>query len=577
MQAQATARTGEHGTRCKGRGSVYLRDMVLSSAGVFVQPVQPGTGEEGFGYSDGSGVEDGLLRTIAGASDRTSRSLALKKGIVDWPTKYHLSPSRTNLLRPFGFLRKSARVLELGCGCGAITRYLGETCGCVDAVEGSVKRAQITRERCEDLDNVKVYVANFLNLQFDGRYDVVTLIGVLEYAAMFYPGHADSKEGAFIAALKLAASALKEDGVLVVAIENQIGLKYWAGCREDHTGTMFDGLHGYPRDDAAGPGPVTFTRNALTRMINQAGIGFTQYYFPLPDYKLPHSIIADGQAVREGSMYLHNWAATRFDEPSGTRAYLFAEPLLVRTICSAGLLGEMANSFLVVACKQPLASDDWVAKRYSTERRACFATETTLCGGEVPRMSKRFLYPGERQDRSSGFTVRELEEEWQAGDLLLFRFYEAMMDPKTLVPRLVRELRSLNATLLERKGKGTIDKQGYPLLKPSAFDFGPWNMVVNNGVLVLIDDEWEYDGTLAADYLMYRSAYNSIFWLDGYLTSKGLVKPGPEGLDSTVFAMVRIVYPDYDHARHEANRAFDKATQEYIHGLSDSVVASGAT
>ena len=56
-------------------------------------------------------------------------------------------------------------LLELGAGCGAVTRWLGEHFENVDTVEGSLARAQVARERCRDLDGVRVAAANFFDLE----------------------------------------------------------------------------------------------------------------------------------------------------------------------------------------------------------------------------------------------------------------------------------------------------------------------------------------------------------------------------------------------------------------------------
>ncbi len=551
-----------------------LREMVLNGTGLYIRP--DGGGAD-FAYTDGSEVERILLDTIMRASDRTSCSAELKAGIVDWPTRYHLSPSRCNLLRPLSEIGGEASLLELGCGCGALTRYLGETCRHVDAVEGSAMRARIARERCSDLRNVRVHVANFLDLEFEREYDVVTLIGVLEYAAVYFAVEPVSRDDPFLAVLRLAQSALKDDGVLVLAIENQIGLKYWAGCKEDHTAVIFQGIHGYPVNCGEKPGPETFSRRTLSHLLRRAGLDFADFYFPLPDYKLPHSIIADGEAVREGKFYLHNWWATGFDDLREQRAYLFSEPLASRTICRAGLMGEMANSFLVVASgnesrrshSSGTAADGsrWIARRYSTERRPCYATETTMheVGGEV-WISKRLLHPGARQGNTSGFRVKELDERWQPGDLLLFRFYEAFMDRQDVVARLLSEMSALEDLLVRCKGKGTRDEEGYPLLHGSAFDFGPWNVVDMDGRRVPIDDEWESDSEFSADYIMYRCMHNVLFWMQGYLAANGQMNPGPDALDQAILELLRALYPGYNEARHKKNMTLERRTQEYLHG-----------
>ena len=68
---------------------------------------------------------------------------------------------------------------------GAVTRYLGETGAEVLALEGSQRRATIARERTRDLQNVQVLAERFQDLKLAARFDVVTLIGVLEYASLF--------------------------------------------------------------------------------------------------------------------------------------------------------------------------------------------------------------------------------------------------------------------------------------------------------------------------------------------------------------------------------------------------------
>jgi hypothetical protein len=79
----------------------------------------------GITYSDGDEVERRLLDIINNASDLSVLSDELKPHCTDWPSLYHLSSSRANILRPFED-DLIGDVLEIGAGCGAITRYLGE-------------------------------------------------------------------------------------------------------------------------------------------------------------------------------------------------------------------------------------------------------------------------------------------------------------------------------------------------------------------------------------------------------------------------------------------------------------------
>ena len=106
-------------------------------------------------------------------------------------------------------------------------------------------------------------VGNFNDIVLEEKYDYITLIGVLEYAAYY----TDAKQP-FESFLKRISSYLKEDGKLLIAIENKFGLKYWAGTREDHTGKFFDGLEGYIDTESS---VRTFSKEGLKTIIANAG------------------------------------------------------------------------------------------------------------------------------------------------------------------------------------------------------------------------------------------------------------------------------------------------------------------
>src|ERR1035438_223740 len=114
-----------------------------------------------FSYSDGVEVEERLLSIVANAKDRGTFSQELAESICDWPGEYHFSRFRHCLVRPLD-LHAGDKVLELGCGCGAITRFLGEIGANVVAVEGSLARAHVAAERCRELSNVRVVVDDIL-------------------------------------------------------------------------------------------------------------------------------------------------------------------------------------------------------------------------------------------------------------------------------------------------------------------------------------------------------------------------------------------------------------------------------
>src|SRR5690242_5493516 len=102
--------------RARPAGNFYFRDMTgapykkNSSSGVWERE-----GDTRVGFSDGEEAEKHLRSVIGGAKDLSIDSEELPAGIIDWPSEYHLSPGRYNLLRPFD-LSSAKRILEIGCG-----------------------------------------------------------------------------------------------------------------------------------------------------------------------------------------------------------------------------------------------------------------------------------------------------------------------------------------------------------------------------------------------------------------------------------------------------------------------------
>lgn len=277
-------------------------------------------------YSDGD-IEDKIL-------DFCRRGLTFQQALEEddsWPVVYHLSPVRQNLLSWYPF-EKGCRILEIGAGCGAVTGVLCDHGGDVVANELSKRRAEILATRHKDRENLRVYVGNLNEIKFCKPFDVVTLVGVLEYAAKFTPGPRP-----YIDFLKKIKALIRPGGRLLIAIENRFGLKYWSGAPEDHTSLIFDGIEGYQRGTEA----RTFSRAELAEKIAFAGLKIEQFYYPMPDYKLPIQVFSDRHLPSRGDLESHvpNYHAGHFK--------LFDEDAAFEGIIDLGLFSFFANSFLV--------------------------------------------------------------------------------------------------------------------------------------------------------------------------------------------------------------------------------------
>jgi SAM-dependent methyltransferase len=254
----------------------------------------------GLDYSDGKVQERELGRILHEAPDRRWDAAGLAQNHNDWALDYHLSPLRANILRGL-MLKNRKTVLEVGAGCGAITRYLGDQGFRVDAVEGSAARAQLAALRCHGLEDVSVVRANINDLILPAAtYDLVLFVGVLEYAARFW-GDDSSAEFAVQKMLSQAVASLAPGGVILVAIENRIGAKYLCGFSEDHLGRPWAGVAGYPTVLGVDAGIRTFDSTQWAKLLESMTLKH-RFFYPLPDYKLPEALISEGAAMAPGAL-----------------------------------------------------------------------------------------------------------------------------------------------------------------------------------------------------------------------------------------------------------------------------------
>ncbi|WP_033436230.1 glycosyltransferase [Saccharothrix sp. NRRL B-16314] len=226
-------------------------------------------------YADGA--EDDVLARLRAAQDVSAGSAELAAGLTDWELTYHFSPQRTALLAPLD-VREGLRVLDVGCGSGVLTRALGEAGARVVGVEGTPTRAAAAAERCRDLPDVRIVTGDASGLSRHGTFDLALLCGVLEYSPVYGDGPA--------AMLADVTGALADDGVVVIAIENQLGIGYLLGQPEDHHAKAWMGLADYPA-----PGAKTWSRARLRAMLADAGLTAQRWLLPYPDYKLPRVIL----------------------------------------------------------------------------------------------------------------------------------------------------------------------------------------------------------------------------------------------------------------------------------------------
>ena len=493
---------------------------------VFVRP-----GEMGIGYVDGG--ESKLFTILDNIADKSTFSDEFLPYMEDWPTEYHLSRKRHLILRPFD-IKPGDRVLELGCGCGAITRYLAECGADVVSVEGEYARASVASKRCSGLDNVNVIVDNLLDLDIEGKFDWILMIGVFEYSQKF--GRSADKQQDY---LKVVKKYLTDDGSLITAIENKLGIKYLNGASEDHNSTIHYGTQDlYTNLDV-----TTWGRLELIDILNNGGFTENKFYGVFPDYKIPKIIFSSEiNEVLEfrAEEVLHYSKSLDY---SGNNERYYDESLALASFRKNGMLLDFSNSFLIcskLGSFENVPSKKILAYYFATNRKAehCTKTEFVVDQGKInitkqPLQIKKSKNPHPKISNPDG-SIYNLthshgkESTYQQGRLLSFEFTKAVWRKdfkliQDLVLTWTTHLKSnfnfYDRTTSERINIANLENRNLSdvLIDGNALDCGPHNLILGE-TTIAFDLEWSVDSPIPLSWVLerccthiYRRSYGGKF------------------------------------------------------------------
>lgn len=469
-------------------------------------------------YSDGDEVEEALLNIV--------KDGGVEKALQDndsWPILYHLSDMRENIVEWYPF-ESEAEVLEIGSGCGAISGVLCRKVKEVTCIELSKRRSLINAYRNKCFDNLSIKVGNFKDVKLNQKFDYITLIGVLEYAALYIGG-----ERPYEKMLLEMKKYLKPEGKIIIAIENKMGFKYLNGAKEDHVGQRFAGIEDY----RFYPNVRTFSKPELINMLNDCGFQNFNFYYPTPDYKLPDAIYTDNYMPPKGSVRIWN------QNYSETRVALYNDAIMADQICKDKVFDYFSNSFLVVV------NDKNEDIHFAHYRRGCkkeYQTRTTLLNiGGNRLIDKSYLCKIERK-----YDILKNMAEWSVllqkeypnvnylsptlskeGTSLQYEFIDGMnledevgqlvYNTKKMIKKykeLIKKYFAYNSEweedfVITDKYKvifgeicvSTPEKS----LKITNIDMALQNMILKNGKVYCFDFEWLFDFPIPYEYVIYRS------------------------------------------------------------------------
>ena len=415
-----------------------------------------------------------------------------------WELFYHLSSLRKAALSWYPF-RKGSRILEAGCGFGALTGALCETGGSVDAVDDNPVNAGAVRKRYAGRDNLRVICTDLREFQPKEPYDYIVFV-------------ADERKPVGLSLQEFFArldSLLAPDGRLLFGFVNADGLEY-------------------PGEEGEGicSGGIRLSKERAAAVAAEAGLSDIRFYYPVPDFGFTQAVYSDRWlpkgTIRDRVLFYNRAEAGSFQ---------MAEQIN-KVYDDAIRDGSFSrrNRVLLAECGREPGSCGVDGAVTSSDREKAYAFLTVI--REDGTVLKRALY--EEGALTAEGLLRNLEDLSRAGVRTVpasFAAHEAGGREGIVMPFLEKELlvdhiRSLINDAPEKAAdvfdmlyqeilkssppadrtalpKALSGAQG-PVLETGYIDMIPNNAFFDNGFPVFFDQEFTLKGCPAA-YILYRA------------------------------------------------------------------------
>ncbi|MDC0368880.1 class I SAM-dependent methyltransferase [Opitutales bacterium] len=248
-------------------------------------------------YRDTS--KDDLYSVINEIKEGTDWHTVVKRKFANsqpWLHDIITSPKRRKFIDEF-IKPNNLSVLDIGAGWGQFSIPLAK-CNRVCAIEPTPERLEFIRAISEQ-ENVKNNMfflgSDYLEVEFKKKFDLILSIGVIEWVGSFVD--LPSPEYAQTEFLKKAQSELKENGKLIIGIENRLGLKYLMGARDDHHGFEDVMIYGkefaknfFGEDYVDARKCLVHSLSDYKELLKKAGFQKTNFFVSVPDYKIIEKI-----------------------------------------------------------------------------------------------------------------------------------------------------------------------------------------------------------------------------------------------------------------------------------------------
>jgi len=231
-------------------------------------------------------------------------------------------------------LKEEQDILEIGIQTKEMTKMFCKKCNEVTTIEPNKEKA----EKIEKIENLQIIEKPLNKLELNNKYDIITLIGINERTKEIVGENLKLTD-----IIKLLEKYLKPEGKILIAVDNKFGLRFFAGDPENILNRKFESLIGYNNE----PEKIeTFTKSRLERILKENGYK-TNFYYPLPDYRMPNVIFSDKQLPNYTNIDKYTPYHTEKSDILINEIDVFREILK----SDEDMFTFFTNSFLIEACR----------------------------------------------------------------------------------------------------------------------------------------------------------------------------------------------------------------------------------
>ena len=339
------------------------------------------------------------------------------------------------------------------------------------------------------------------------QYDYVVLLGTLEYAHKLFSGDNPKEQ-----LMEYVKKHLKEDGKVLLAVNNKIGIKTDCERQQENKDNKKLG------------------RKELEDLLNMCDFKYYKFYYPLSDYETTNVIFTDEFLPNQESIVrniaLHEEEDFVFQSENETWFYLLEQ--------DKNLFKLFANSYFVECSKKEFPDNQIEFVSFSNMRKPEYSIKTVIQGDRVYKTAGNVKAKEHIENvknnidtiKQLGFQTLDSYEE----DVIISQYQKDKESVDNIIVNKIQEGKKEEAIqLITRFFQEIKDKLVASRTQENVFDkyviayepeqiknltftkYGLWDLIFQNAFYIdeqffFYDQEWMEEG-IPIEYIFYRSIF----------------------------------------------------------------------